>query len=52
MQVSVKEHRENYLGGSDLVALLGISPYKTRFELLQEKAGLKPAFNFFTLLFV
>lgn len=42
MQVSVKEHRENYLGGSDLVALMGISPYKTRFELLQEKAGLKP----------
>lgn len=42
MQSSVKENRQNYLGGSDLVALLGISPYKTRFELLQEKAGLKP----------
>lgn len=41
MQSSVKEHRENYLGGSDLVALMGISHYKTRFELLQEKAGLK-----------
>ena len=42
MQSSVKQNRQNYLGGSDLVALLGISPYKTRFELLQEKAGLKP----------
>lgn len=42
MQSSVKENRQHYLGGSDLVALLGISPYKTRFELLQEKAGLKP----------
>lgn len=42
MQVSVKENRQHYLGGSDLVALMGISPYKTRFELLQEKAGLKP----------
>ncbi len=45
MQSSVKEHRENYLGGSDLVALMGISHYKTRFELLQEKAGLKEIDN-------
>lgn len=42
MQSSVKENRQHYLGGSDLVSLLGINPYKTRFELLQEKAGLKP----------
>lgn len=42
MQNSVSQDRDKYLGGSDIPALLGISPYKTRFQLLREKAGLDP----------
>ena len=41
MQVSVKENREKYLGGSDIPIIMGISPFKKRFDLLLEKAGLK-----------
>lgn len=41
MQKSVKEDRERYIGGSDSPIILGISPFKTRYELLLEKAGLK-----------
>lgn len=41
MQTTVSEDREKYIGGSDLGAIIGISPFKTRFELLQEKAGLR-----------
>lgn len=40
MQSSVSQDRDLYLGGSDIPALLGISPYKTRYQLLREKAGL------------
>ena len=40
MQESVKEHRERYIGGSDVVAIMGLSKYKTRYQLLQEKAGI------------
>lgn len=32
--------RDKYIGGSDVPIIMGISPFKTRFELLQEKAGL------------
>ena len=42
MQKTVIEHRECYLGGSDIPALLGISKYKTRFQLLKEKAQIVP----------
>ena len=41
MQKSVKEDREKYIGGSDIPVIMGISPFKTRYELLLEKAGLK-----------
>lgn len=41
MQVSVKQDRDKYLGGSDIPIIMGISPFKTRYELLLEKAGLK-----------
>ena len=41
MQKSVKENREKYIGGSDIPIIMGISPFKTRYELLLEKAGLK-----------
>lgn len=37
---TVTENRDKYIGGSDIPAILGICPYKTRWELLQEKAGI------------
>lgn len=41
MQDTVAVDREKYIGGSDIPAIMGISPFKKRFELLQEKAGIK-----------
>ena len=38
MQESVKQERWKFIGGSDIAIILGISPFKTRFRLLQEKA--------------
>ena len=42
MQDTVNQNREHYIGGSDIPIILGVSPFKTRWELLQEKAGIKP----------
>ena len=33
--------RDKYIGGSDIPIIMGISSFKTRFDLLLEKAGLK-----------
>ena len=33
--------RNKYIGGSDVPIIMGISPFKSRFDLLLEKAGLK-----------
>lgn len=41
MQKSVSEERYKWIGGSDIACILNISPFKTRYELLQEKAQLK-----------
>lgn len=41
MQKSVKEDRDKYIGGSDIPIIMGLSPFKKRFDLLLEKAGLK-----------
>lgn len=41
MQKSVSEDRNKYIGGSDIPIIMGISPFKTRFDLLLEKAELK-----------
>ena len=41
MQESVKIDRNKYIGGSDIPIIMGISPYKSRFELLLEKAEYK-----------
>lgn len=41
MEYDVTIDRDKYIGGSDVSAIMGISPFKTRWELLQEKAGLK-----------
>lgn len=32
--------RDKYIGGSDIPIIMNLSPFKTRWELLQEKAGL------------
>ena len=36
----VTEDRNKYIGGSDIPIIMGLSKFKTRWELLQEKAGL------------
>jgi putative phage-type endonuclease len=41
MEYDVTIDRDKYIGGSDLPVILGISPFKTRYELLLEKAGLR-----------
>lgn len=41
MQDSVHENRNLYLGGSDIPVIMGISPFKTRYQLLCEKAGIE-----------
>lgn len=38
---TVKDDRQKYLGGSEAPIIMGLSPYKTRFELLLEKLGVK-----------
>lgn len=38
---AVTVDREKYIGGSDIPIIMGISPFKSRFDLLLEKAGLK-----------
>lgn len=41
MQDSVKQDRQKFLGGSDIPIIMGISPFKTRYKLLCEKAGIE-----------
>lgn len=36
----VRKDREKFIGGSDIPVILGISTFKTRWQLLQEKAGI------------
>lgn len=38
---TVRDERWKFIGGSDLPVIMGISPFKTRWELLLEKAQLK-----------
>lgn len=40
MQDTVKVDRDKYVGGSDIPAILGLSNFKTRYELILDKAGL------------
>ena len=37
--IDVTVDREKYIGGSDLPIIMGLSPFKSRFDLLLEKAG-------------
>ena len=41
MQKSVEEDRNLYLGGSDIPIIMGISPFKTYYQLLKEKVGIE-----------
>lgn len=41
MDYDVTIDRDKWIGGSDIPIIMGISPFKSRWELLQEKAGLK-----------
>lgn len=41
MQDSVKQDRDRFLGGSDIPIIMNLSPFKSRFDLLLEKAGYK-----------
>ena len=41
MEYDVTIDRDLYIGGSDIPAIMGISEFTTRWELLLEKAGLK-----------
>ena len=41
MQDSVNKDRERYIGGSDIPIIMNLSPFKSRFDLLLEKAGYK-----------
>lgn len=40
-EFDVSEDRDKYIGGSDIPSILGISKFKTRWQLLLEKAGLE-----------
>ena len=41
MEYDVTKDRDKYIGGSDIPVIMGISTFNTRWNLLQEKAGLK-----------
>lgn len=41
MDYDVTVKRNDYIGGSDIPVIMNISPFKTRYDLLLEKAGLK-----------
>lgn len=41
MEYDVTIDRDSYIGGSDIPAIMGISPFKTRYQLLLEKAGIE-----------
>lgn len=40
-EFDVSEDRDKYIGGSDIPVIMGLSSFKTRWQLLLEKAGLE-----------
>ena len=40
-EFDVSENRQDYIGGSDIAVIMGLSTFKRRWDLLLEKAGLK-----------
>lgn len=45
MQESVSKDRDKYIGGSDIAVIMNLSPFKSRYNLLLEKAGYKEIDN-------
>lgn len=43
--MDVRKDRDKYVGGSDAPAIMGVSPFKTRWDVLLEKAGFKELFE-------
>ena len=41
MSIDVTIDRDKYIGGSDIPIIMGISPFRTRWQLLLEKAGME-----------
>lgn len=41
MQKTVEEDRNLYIGGSDIPIIMGISPFKSYYQLLKEKVGIE-----------
>lgn len=41
MQETVSKDRDKYIGGSDIPIIMNLSPFKSRYNLLLEKAGYK-----------
>lgn len=41
MEYDVTIDRDKWIGGSDIAVIMGLSPFKTRYQLLLEKAGLQ-----------
>lgn len=41
MQETVNKDRDKYIGGSDIPVIMNLSPFKSRYDLLLEKAGFK-----------
>lgn len=37
-KIDVTEDRDKYIGGSDIAAIMGLSPFRTRYDILREKA--------------
>lgn len=43
--MDVRIDRDKYVGGSDAPAIMGVSPFRTRWDVLLEKAGFAPLFE-------
>lgn len=42
---AVQEDRTQFIGGSEVGAILGVDPYKTRLQVYEEKVGIAPPFE-------
>ena len=49
MQTSVSEERWRFIGGSDIPIIMNLSPFKTRWQLLKEKAQVEEPRSFSTI---
>lgn len=42
---AIQEDRTQFIGGSEVGAILGVDPYKTRLQVYEEKVGIAPPFE-------